>query len=306
MIVFRTNLGEVNSLFKNSLSGGNPVPAMDINSLATTALNVITQLGLKILGAIALLIVGRWLIRITTNLVASALNRQHLDATIASYIRSSVGVLLNIVLIVAILGFFGVQTATFAALLAGIGIAIGAAWSGLLSNLAAGVFLVMLRPFKVGDMISAAGTTGFVTAIGLFATTINTPDNVSTIIGNAKILSDTIQNFTANPYRRVDLVAQLAHSTDHTAAIQALKSRLLGIRNVLADPAPDVELLQFNLAGPVLAVRPYCHNDNYWQVYFDTNKFIREAFRDAGFSVPEQHYALHDVGEARKSIGTAA
>src|SRR5437868_9241208 len=131
MIVFRTNLGEVNSLFKNSLSGGNPVPAMDINSLATTALNVITQLGLKILGAIALLIVGRWLIRITTNLVASALNRQHLDATIASYIRSSVGVLLNIVLIVAILGFFGVQTATFAALLAGIGIAIGAAWSGL-------------------------------------------------------------------------------------------------------------------------------------------------------------------------------
>lgn len=280
--------------------------AMDINSFATTAVSVITDLGLKILGAIALLIVGRWLIRLTTNLVGKALKRQHLDATIVGYIRSSLGVLLNVVLIVAILGFFGVQTATFAALLAGVGIAIGAAWSGLLSNFAAGVFLVMLRPFKVGDMISAAGTTGVVTAIGLFATEIDTPDNVLTIIGNAKILSDTIQNFTANSYRRVDLVAQLAHSTDHIAAIQALKSRLLSVRNVLANPAPDVELLQFNLAGPVLTVRPYCHNDNYWQVYFDTNKLIRETFRDAGFSVPEQHYALHDVTEVRKGVSAAA
>ncbi|HWC18033.1 MAG TPA: mechanosensitive ion channel family protein, partial [Terriglobales bacterium] len=254
----------------------------------------------------ALLIIGRWLIRLTTKLVASALNRQRLDPTIVGYIRSSIGVLLNVVLIVAILGFFGVQTATFAALLAGVGIAIGAAWSGLLSNLAAGVFLVMLRPFKVGDMVSAAGVTGVVTEIGLFACTINTADNVCTTIGNAKILSDNIQNFTANPYRRVDLTAQLAHSTDHLVAIQALKSRLLSVRNVLANPAPDVELLQFSLAGPVLAVRPYCHNDHYWQVYFDTNKLILETFHDAGFDVPEQHYALHNFREVRRAMSTAA
>jgi small conductance mechanosensitive channel len=280
--------------------------AIDMNSLVQNAGNIIMEFGLKILGSIALLVVGRWLIRMTTNLVARALNRQRLDATVVGYIRSSIGVLLNVVLIVAILGFFGVQTATFAALLAGIGIAIGAAWSGLLSNLAAGVFLVMLRPFKVGDMISAAGTAGFVTEIGLFASTINTPDNVAAIIGNSKILSDTIQNFTANAYRRVDLVAQLAHSTDHLAAIQILKSRLLGVRNVLANPAPDVEVLQFNLAGPILAVRPYCHNDNYCQVYFDTNKLILETFRDAGFDVPEQHYALHNFREIRRSMSTAA
>ena len=122
----------------------------------------------------------------------------------------------------------------------------------------------MLRPFKVGDMISAAGTTGVVTEIGLFACTLNTPDNVCTTIGNSKLFADNIQNFTANPYRRVDLEAQLAHSADHLVDIQALKSRLLTVRNVLTSPAPDVELLRFNLAGPVLAVRPYCHNDNYW------------------------------------------
>ena len=280
--------------------------AMDINFLAQNAVNMIMEFGLKILGAVALLIVGRWLIRVTTKLVASALSRQRLDATIIGYIRSAVGVLLNVILIVAILGFFGVQTATFAALLAGVGIAIGAAWSGLLSNLAAGVFLVVLRPFKVGDMISAAGITGVVTEIGLFACTLNTADNVCTTIGNTKILADNIQNFTANPYRRVDLEAQLAHSTDHVLAIQVLKSRLMSVRNVLPNPAPDVELLHFNLAGPVLAVRPYCHNDNYWQVYFDTNKLILEAFRDAGFEVPEQHYALHNFHEIRRSMRTAA
>ena len=280
--------------------------AMDINSLAQNAANMMMEFGLKVVGAIALLIVGRWLIRMTTKLLASTLSRQQLDSTIIGYVRSAVGVLLNVILVVAILGFFGVQTATFAALLAGVGIAIGAAWSGLLSNLAAGVFLVMLRPFKVGDMISAAGVTGVVTEIGLFACSMNTADNISTTIGNSKILSDNIQNFTANPYRRVDLEAQLAHSADHLIAIQALKSRLLSVRNVISNPAPDVELLRFNLAGPVLAVRPYCHNDNYWQVYFDTNKLIVETFRDAGFDVPEQHYAIHNFREIRGSMTAAA
>lgn len=271
--------------------------AFDLGSIAQNAVNVLTQVGLKVLGAIVLFVVGRWLIRFATGLVARALNRQHFDATIIGYIRSSLGALLNIVLVVALMGFFGVQTATFAALLAGVGIAIGAAWSGLLSNFAAGVFLVMLHPFKVGDFVSAGGMVGTVTAIGLFVTTIDTPDNVLTIIGNTKIFSDTIQNFSANPFRRVELLAQLSHETDHESAIGLLKDKLQKIPNVLAQPAPDVEILQFNLAGPVLTVRPYCHNDSYWQVYFDTNRLIRESFQDAGYLVPEQHYALREMAE---------
>jgi len=278
---------------------------LDLTSIAQTTVNLLTQVGLKILGAIVLFVVGRWLIRFATSLVASALNRQKLDATIVSYIRSSLGVLLNIVLIVALLGFFGVQTATFAALLAGVGIAIGAAWSGLLSNFAAGGFLVMLRPFKVGDFVSAGGVVGTVTAIGLFGTTINTPDNVLTIVGNGKIFSDTIQNFSANQFRRVDLQAQLSHSTDHTAAIRLLKERLIQIPNILTDPAPDVEILQFNLAGPVLAVRPYCHNKDYWQVYFDTNRIIRDSFQHAGYGVPAQHYVVGGAA-GKQGLSTAA
>jgi small conductance mechanosensitive channel len=277
--------------------------SLDLGSIAQHTANVLTQVGLKILGAIVLFIVGRWLIRFTTSLVARALNRQKLDATIVGYIRASLGVLLNVVLIVALLGFFGVQTATFAALLAGVGIAIGAAWSGLLSNFAAGVFLVMLRPFKVGDFVSAGGVIGTVTAIGLFGTTVNTPDNVLTIVGNAKIFSDTIQNFSANQFRRVDLLAQLSHGTDHVAAIRLLKDKLRGIPNVMTVPAPDVEILQFNLSGPMLAVRPYCHNDNYWQVYFDVNRLIRESFRDAGYTVPAQHYVVAGAGGEGARLG---
>ena len=202
----------------------------ELTSIAHNAANTITQVGLKILGAIILFVVGRLLIRLAVSLTARALSRQSLDATVVGYIRSGLGILLNIVLIVAVMGFFGVQTATFAALLAGVGIAIGAAWSGLLSNFAAGMFLIMLRPFRVGDFVTAGGVSGTVTAIGLFGTTLNTPDNVVAIVGNGKIFSDTIQNFSANPFRRVDLVAQLSNGTDHAGAIRLLAKALLSAR----------------------------------------------------------------------------
>jgi small conductance mechanosensitive channel len=196
---------------------------------------------------------------------------------------------------VAILGFFGVETTTFAALVAAVGVAIGVAWGGLLGSFAAGAFLIILQPFRVGDFIAAGGVTGTVKEIGLFVTTLNTPDNVLTIVGNNKVFADNIQNFSANPYRRVDLVAQLNHGVDHRDAITRLKEQLARIPNVMTDPAPDVEILTFTLAGPVLAVRPYCNNAHYWQVYFDTNRTIREAFGDAHYPVPDQHYSIRSV-----------
>jgi small conductance mechanosensitive channel len=134
--------------------------------------------------------------------------------------------------------------------------------------------------------VTIGGVTGTVREIGLFATTLDTPDNVLTVVGNNKIFSDTIQNFTANAYRRVELKAQLAGSTDAMAAVALLKERIGAIPNVLAEPPVDVEILEFTLVGPVLAVRPYCHNDHYWQVYFDTNRVIRESFGQAGFAAP--------------------
>ena len=195
-------------------------------------------------------------------------------------------------LIVAILGVFGVETTTFAALIAAGGVAIGVAWGGLLANFAAGAFLVFLRPFRVGDLVTAGGVTGTVEAIGLFGTVINTPDNVHTIIGNNKVFAETIQNYSVNPYRRVDLTATINNGVDHDTAIRLLKERVARIPNVLAAPAPDVDVLQFTPAGPLLCVRPYCSNANYWQVYFDTNRAIREAFGAAGFPAPVPSYSF--------------
>jgi small conductance mechanosensitive channel len=269
---------------------------MNLNVAMQTIIATATWLGLQVLGAVAMWIIGRWLIRFTIRLISRALSRQRLDPTLVRYLSSITSVVLDLLLVVAILGFFGVQTTTFAAVLAAGGIAIGMAWSGLLSNFAAGVFLVIFQPFKSGDFVTAGGVTGTIQEIGLFVTTINTPDNVRTIIGNTKIFGDTIQNFSSNAYRRVELVAQLAQPVDHNDAIRRLKEALAKIPNVMREPAPDVEILEFNLAGPVLAVRPYCHNQHYWQVYFDTNRLIRDTFGQAGYPVPEQHYMIRQAG----------
>jgi len=266
--------------------------SVSVDSIKQFVLTTLTGLGLKILGAFALWIVGRWLINLAVRMIGRGLTRQKIDPTLIRWIQNATGALLNIALVVAILGYFGVETTTFAALLAAAGVAIGMAWSGLLSNFAAGVFLVILQPFKVGDFVVAGGVTGTIHEIGLFVTSIDTLDNVRTIVGNGKIFSDTIQNFSTNPFRRVELTAQLAHGVNHQDAIQRLKSGLLKIANVLPSPTPAVEILTFNLAGPVLAVRPYCNNQHYWQVYFDTNRLIRESFGQAGYPVPDQHYTI--------------
>jgi len=263
-----------------------PFMEKDIQTYTDIAAAYATAAGLKILAAIAFWIIGRWLIGLAGRMLQRVLEKQKVDPTLMRYIGSFLAVTLNIVLVVAILGYFGVQTTTFAALVAGIGIAIGAAWGGLLSNFAAGAFLIVLKPFKVGDFISAGGLTGTVKEIGLFATAINTPDNVFSIVGNSKIFGDTIQNFSANPFRRVELKCQIAGNADHVAAMELLRSKLQTIPNVVAAPQVEVDILEFNLVGPVLAVRPFCHTDHYWQVYFDGNRMIREALAEAGFPAP--------------------
>jgi len=221
------------------------------------------------------------------------------------YIEKATSVLLTVGLIISILGFFGVQTTTFAALVAAGGVAIGVAWSGLLANLAAGTFLVVLRPFKVGDEVTTAGVTGRVDSIGLFGTVIVTPDNVVTIVGNNRIFSETIQNYSTNPYRRVDLVATIHHTVDHDRAIRLLQQRLGTIPHVLQTPAPVVDVLQFSPAGPVLCVRPFCEPQHYGQVSFDTNRMIREAFAEAGFPTPLPEFALQHHAAAAVGPGVA-
>ncbi|RZI44268.1 mechanosensitive ion channel family protein [Herbaspirillum sp. HC18] len=265
---------------------------------------ILVAFGLKVIGAVAVFIIGRWLISMVTRLIGAAMIRQRVDPTVQHYLVSFIVVALNIILVVAILGYFGVETTSFAALVAGAGVAIGAAWSGLLGNFASGIFLLVLRPYQVGDYVMVGGIEGTVVELGLFGTTINTPDNVKTVVGNSKVIGNDIKNFAANPYRRVELVAQLAGSADLHKAMVLLKDAVSGVANITKVPAVDIEILEFNEFGPKLAVRPYCHTDHYWQVYFDTNRTIADTLGTAGFPVATRPVRIYPLDAATVAPAT--
>jgi small conductance mechanosensitive channel len=231
----------------------------------------------KLLGAVAIWVFGGWAIRLIGAAFARFMRARHVDETIAHYLNASATVVLKLLTLIAVLGVLGIETTSFAALLAAVGLAVGVAWSGLLANFAAGLFLLSFRPFKVGDAISAAGTVGTVREIGLFMTTIDTSDSVLTFVPNNKLFMDNVQNFSANPTRRVDLTAHIPPSLNLETIVDRLMKIVGEIPNVLDHPAPRVEILAFSATGPVLTVRPFCRKEHYWQVYFDTNRAISQA-----------------------------
>lgn len=247
----------------------------------------------KALGAIILWVIGVLLIAAAGRVVRRAMRSQGIDPTFSHYIQSALSILLKLILLVAILGIFGVESSSFAAVLAAAGVAIGMAWSGLLANFAAGIFLVVLRPFRVGDAISAAGVTGLVQEIGLFATAIDTTDNIRVFVGNNKLLADNIVNFSTNPLRRLDLRAQLAHGVAVGQVAAALVARLKQIPKVAPAPAPTVDIFELNPMGAVLYVRPYCDPSDYFEVLDATLRAIAEV--TGGLPVPAPHSVQHNV-----------
>jgi small conductance mechanosensitive channel len=266
----------------------NPVAAASGAAAAVPGVltTIVVPFLFKLAGAIALWIVGTWLIRMAIKVLRRSFSKANLDPTLIGFLLNILGALLRVVLAVAILGFFGIQTASFAALLAGAGVAIGAAWSGMLGNFAAGVFLQLFRPVNIGDFVEAGGVIGTVEEVGMFVTIVLSPDNVRHIIPNGKFFGDTIVNYSSHPYRRVDLVAQLDNSADVTLAISLLKEGIKSIPNQYSGMSADVEILEFSERGPRLAVRPYTNNQHYWQVYFDTNRTIAQVLGSNGFPVP--------------------
>jgi small conductance mechanosensitive channel len=262
---------------------------MNIEAVQTFLSTTAVALLIKIAAAIAFWIVGRWIIARVVSVVQGGMSRNKVDPTLTKYLGSITNVALTIGLVIGILGYFGIQTTSFAALIAGAGLAIGAAWSGLLGNFAAGAFMLVLRPIAVGDFVNVGGVTGTVRELGLFGTTLLTPDNVLTIVGNGKVFGETIQNYSTMPVRRVDRTAQLAGSVDPIAARELLRKAVMAIPNVAKEPPPEVDLLDINLNGCVISVRPYTHTDHYWQVYFDTNEAIVRTAKEAGWPAPMPH-----------------
>jgi small conductance mechanosensitive channel len=241
--------------------------------------------GWKLLGALAVWVIGSVFVRLIRNGSRRVMAARRFDDTLTVYLDTSLGIVLKALLVIAVFGVLGVETTSFAALLAAAGLAIGAAWSGLLANFAAGLFLLFLRPFKVGDVIEAGGITGVVREVGLFTTSVDTGDNVRVSVGNNKIFADSIRNFSVNPYRRIDVTAPIAYGVNPLEVMPRLLTRVGTTLNVLTQPPPSVEILEFRATGAILAVRSYCESDKYLQVRAEVTRVISEVIGDAGYGL---------------------
>jgi small conductance mechanosensitive channel len=247
---------------------------------------------LQVMAAIGLYILGRWVIWAVRGITRRALEHRHLDPTLSRYIDQTLGVVLTVLLVVAALGVLGVQTSSLAGILAAAGVAVGVAWSGLLSNIAAGIFMVSLRPFKKGDTVEIAGVLGDVELLGLFGTTLLTPDGTRVVVGNSRALSENIHNLSGGPHRRVDARAQLPWACDTQRFYEAVRLRLAEDPRILTNPAPVVETVDHNAAGPVAAIRPYCVPKDYSDVFFLTHRIVSEEIRNAGIVPPNPSQGL--------------
>jgi small conductance mechanosensitive channel len=259
-----------------------------LNQLKSLALTEALPFILKAVGALVLWFVGRTVISGFRRVLNLGLQKRQLDATLIRYIESLFAGSLTILLLLAILGMMGVETTSFAALLAAAGIAIGTAWSGLLSNFAAGVFLLVLRPFRVGDEISAGGAAGIVQEIGLFATTIDTGDNLRISVGNNRLFGDNIVNFTHHSHRKVTVKVPLLHGVDVPTMIKALQERVAVVPGVQAQPAPGVEVVEFTALGPVLGVGAFCKPTQAGPTQAAIAQAVAEFLMASGYTVPQQ------------------
>ncbi len=257
--------------------------------------NYVAPAALKLALALAVWFVGGYAIKAIIRLNERALKLSNTDPTVVRYSNNFLSTALKIGLLVGLLGFLGLETSSFAALIAAAGVAIGVAWAGLLSNFAAGIFLVILRPFKVGDAVMAAGVSGEVKEIGLFGTKIDTAEGVRVVVGNSKVFAETISNFSHNPVRRADATCQLAHAVDVEAAIALFRAELETIEHVLAEPKPTIEILESNAMGTLLALRVFCPTAKHAQTVFELQRSIARLRSAQKWPIPEIRTAVRQI-----------
>jgi len=267
------------------------------DTILSTLREYLTLYGLNIIGAVAILVLGRWAAKIVQKIIKRLMVRGKVDETLIGFVSSLTYITLLAFVVVAALGKLGIQTTSFIALLGAAGLAIGLALQGSLSNFAAGVLMIIFRPFKVGDLIETAGCLGIVESIQIFTTVIQTLDNKLIVIPNAKITSDNIINYTANETRRVDLVIGVSYADDLSKVKNAIESVLNGDKRILKDPAPTIGVLELADSSVNFAVRPWTKTDDYWGVYFDTLKTIKERFDADGISIPFPQMDVHLAGQ---------
>lgn len=251
------------------------------------------QFGLKLLAAIAVLIVGSWVAKWLRGLARRLMNQRNVDATVVAFIANLVYYAGLTAVVIVALSQLGVETASFVAVLGAAGLAIGLALQGSLSNFAAGVLLILFRPFKVGDFVEAGGATGIVEQVEIFTTTLKTPDNCKVIVPNSNVLGGNIKNFAGYPTRRVDMVFGIGYSDDIDKARQIIWDVLNADSRILTDPEPTVSLFELADSSVNFAVRPWVNGSDYWTVLCDTTETIKKRFDAAGINIPYPQREVH-------------
>jgi small conductance mechanosensitive channel len=257
--------------------------------------DITVSFGLKLLAALAVFIVGRWIARRMANLAGRLLERGEVDVTLVGFVRNIVYYGLLTFVILAALGQLGVETTSFIAVLGAAGFAVGLALQGSLSNFAAGVMMVLFRPFKVGDFVEAAGTAGVVESIALFTTQMRTGDNKTIIIPNAQITSGIITNYSAKDTRRVDLTFGVGYDADLETVKRVIGEVVAEDSRVLGDPETTIGIVELADNSVNFAVRPWVKSADYWDVYFSLNENMKKRFDAAGISIPFPQRDVHII-----------
>ena len=268
-----------------------------MENLSATAIELGTQYGLKIVGALAIFILGRIVIGIITGVVRRLMQKSKVDETLTKFVVSLTKIALMAFVVIAALSTLGIQTGSFIAVIGAAGLAVGFALQGSLSNFAAGVMLIIFRPFKAGDYVEAGGSSGTVEEIGIFSTIMKTPDNKKIIIPNSGVTGSNIVNYSAKETRRIDLVFGIGYNDDLRKAKQILERLLQEDDRVLKDPAPVVAVSELADSSVNFIVRPWVKSSDYWAFYWDLNEKVKITFDAEGISIPypQQDVHIHQV-----------
>lgn len=262
-------------------------------------IRLLTAWGLKVAGAIAVLAIGMMVARAVRGAVGKALRKNLQDETLVPFVSGLVYYAVVAFVLIAVLGLFGVQVASMIAVLGAAAFAVGMALQGTLSNFAAGIMLLLFRPFRVKDSVDIGGTRGSVAEIGIFSTTLNTPDNVRVVVPNSNIWGQTIKNFAANDTRRNDMVIGVGYSDDLDKAAEVLMRVLKSDDRVLANPEPVVVVSELGDSSVNFALRPWCKKEDYGSLRSDLLKKIKVELEAAGLSIPfpQRDVHLYKVGQ---------
>ena len=253
----------------------------------------VTFYGLKVLAAIIILILGRWIAGLVRSLVQKVLKKREIDHTIVSFVGSLSYVALMTFVVIAALARLGIQTASFIAIIGAAGLAIGFALQGSLSNFAAGFLLIVFRPYKAGDYIEGGGTAGIVEELHMFTTKLRTPDNKIVIVPNLKMTGDNIINYSARESRRVDMVFGVSYNADLQKVKQVLQDILNKDERVLKDPAPQIAVSELADNSVNFVIRPWVKTADYWSVFFDTTETVKKRFDAEGIGIPYPQRDVH-------------